>query len=327
MSGQPRGTTWKDFDAHNETQNVSPIHELCATLMATVRSFGADKFFLGEVYAPLAQIVAYYGTPKQPQFSMPFNFFLVMNASDYVPSKMAEAVEAYAAAVPTWGWTNYVMSNHDNSRIATKVGSRYAALANLLLLTLRGTPTLYYGQELGMQDVPIPLNQTKDPWARRVGLSYGRDPERTPMQWSCEPHAGFCSHCDPWLPLSNDFCSAGINVETQSAEPSSMLRVLKATIASRRRSPSLLHGEQHIFQAHDGTGLLAYRRSAVGSPTAVVAMNWGDTSIDADLTHGFAGTGHVSLSTVAGEYTRLRAVDMRVVPLAPGEGLLLFSEP
>ena len=148
LSRNEPGGSWKDFAAHKETQNVPPVHDLCATLMETVLSFGADKFFLGEAYAPLQEIVAYYGTPPAPQFSMPFNFFLVMNASDYIPSKMAEAVEAYAAAVPSWGWTNYVMSNHDNPRISTKVGAANTALPNLMLLTLRGTPTLYYGQEL-----------------------------------------------------------------------------------------------------------------------------------------------------------------------------------
>ena len=83
--------------------------------------------------------------------------------------------------------------------------------------------------------------------------------------------------------------------------------------------------EQHIFYADDATGLLAYRRSAVGSPHAVVAMNWGVARVVANLTHGFAGSGRAVLSTAEGEYVRPRIVEMEAVPLEPGEGLLLFA--
>ena len=316
---------WNSFGAHNYTQNVPPIHSLCAQLMAKVLSYGHDKFFLGEVYAPINEIVAYYGTREAPEFSMPFNFFLLMDANAYVPSNIAAAIETYTAAVPAWGWTNYVMSNHDNPRIATKVGAARASLANLLLLTLRGTPTLYYGQELGMQDVPIPPNEIKDPWAIRMGQAFGRDPERTPMQWTCAPNAGYCASCTPWLPVAADFCSGGMNVEAQLEVNSSALRVLTATIAERRRSRSLLEGAQSIFVASDETGVLAFKRSAPGSATAVVAMNWGTTPVMANLSKGFRGTGYAAVSTVSGAFAPRHAFDMGATPLAVGEGLLLFS--
>lgn len=298
----------------------------CAVPLAKDDAVLIDRWW--QVYAPLADIIAYYGSPSEPQFSMPFNFGLLMDAADYVPSRIASAIEMYQAAVPSWGWSNYVLSNHDNPRIATKVGRSRAALANLMLLTLRGTPTIYYGQELGMTDVQIPLNATRDPWARQMGLSYGRDPERTPMQWTCEANAGFCPavNCTPWLPVAPNFCTAGVNVQAELTEAGSTLRVLMATIAARRRSHALLDGSQRLLLSNNATGLLAFTREAIGSPTAVVVLNWGTEATTADLAQGFAGSGYATLSTIDGEYAPRRVVQMAAVSIAPGEGLLLFSE-
>src|SRR5205807_9228292 len=110
-------------------------------------------------------------------------------------------VRRYEAALPADGWPNWVLGNHDRSRIATRVGEAQARVAAMLLLTLRGTPILYYGDEIGMRDVPVPEHLVRDPYARRVpGLGVGRDPERSPMQWSPAPHGGFCpAGAVPWL--------------------------------------------------------------------------------------------------------------------------------
>src|SRR6202011_6007419 len=90
--------------------------------------------------------------------------------------------------------------NHDRSRLASRIGSAQARVAAMLLLTLRGTPTIYQGEEIGMTDVPIPQDQVRDPWEKNVpGLGLGRDPVRTPMLWSGELHGGFTTG-KPWLP-------------------------------------------------------------------------------------------------------------------------------
>jgi alpha-glucosidase len=126
----------------------------------------------------------------------------------------------------------------------------------MLLLTLRGTPTLYYGDELGMEDVPVPHERVQDPWEKRVpGLGLGRDPERTPMQWSAAPHAGFTSGM-PWLPVAENF--ARVNVATERAERTSMLSLYRALIALRRKEPALGIGS---YEPVNGTGpVLAYLR-------------------------------------------------------------------
>lgn len=134
-------------------------------------------------------------------------------------------------------------------------------MAALLLLTLRGTPTLYYGDELGMCDVPIPAAAAQDPWDGR------RDPVRTPMRWDDGPNAGFCPPgAAPWLPLGDD--AARVNVAAQRADPHSLLALYRRLLALRRGRPDLALGGYEPVAAADG--LLAYRRDGL-----LVALNLG----------------------------------------------------
>ena len=119
-------------------------------------------------------------------------------------------IDRYETALPAGGWPNWVLGNHDRPRIATRVGSAQARVAALLLLTLRGTPTLYYGDEFGMHNVAIPPDRVQDPLEKNVpGKGLGRDPCRTPMQWDDSAHAGFTTG-EPWLPLAPDHASHNV---------------------------------------------------------------------------------------------------------------------
>jgi alpha-glucosidase len=116
-----------------------------------------------------------------------------------------------------------VLGNHDRPRIASRVGREQARLAAMLLLTLRGTPTIYYGDEIGMLQVPIAPAQVQDPFEKRIsGIGVGRDGCRTPMQWDATSNAGFFLAA-PWLPVADDFRRE--NVENQRRDPTSMLIV------------------------------------------------------------------------------------------------------
>ena len=118
-------------------------------------------------------------------------------------------IDQYESALPSGAWPNWVLGNHDRSRVGSRVGPAQARLAAMLLLTLRGTPTLYNGDEIGMQDVSIPPDAVRDPFERNVpGRGFGRDPERTPMQWDAGPHAGFSAET-PWLPIADDYRTVG----------------------------------------------------------------------------------------------------------------------
>jgi alpha-glucosidase len=173
-----------------------------------------DRVLIGEIYLPVERLVAYYGAELEGAH-LPFNFQLIKAA--WNAPTLGGLIREYETALPSGGWPNWVLGNHDQRRIATRVGPAQARVGAMLLLTLRGTPTIYYGDEIGMADVPIAVKDLRDPWAlNEPGLGVGRDPQRTPMQWSAGPQAGF-STARPWLPLAKDFQS--MNVETLRGPP------------------------------------------------------------------------------------------------------------
>ena len=244
---------------HPETQDA------IAKMRLAVEEYGGDKLLIGEAYLPIDRLMAYYGADLRG-FHLPFNFHLL--STPWTPTAIATLVEAYEAKLPPGGWPNWVLGNHDRPRLATRVGHDQARVAAMLLLTLRGTPTIYQGDEIGMSDVPIPTSRVQDPWEKNVpGLGLGRDPERTPMQWSGARHAGFSS-VDPWLPISADFLA--INVETQSSEANSVLSLYRALLALRRSEPALNAGAYLPAFATDQ--VLAYERQ-LGARKLLITLN------------------------------------------------------
>jgi alpha-glucosidase len=139
----------------------------------------------------------------------------------------------------------------------------------MLLLTLRGTPTLYYGDELGMTDVAVPLNAVQDPWEKNEpGLGLGRDPQRTPMQWDTSVYAGFTEHA-PWLPVGADY--GKYNVASEKVDPTSMLALYRSLIALRRQTPALRGGAYRNVPL--GEKILGYERYD-GDQRLLIALNF-----------------------------------------------------
>jgi alpha-glucosidase len=218
------------------TTDLPDVHDVIAEMRRVVDEF-SDRVLIGEIYLPIERLVAYYGHDLAG-VHLPFNFTL-LNA----PWK-ARAVEClideYERALPPRGWPNWVLGNHDRPRIASRVGLDQARVAAMLLLTLRGTPTIYYGEEIGMQQVPIASEQIQDPLEKNVpGQGLGRDGARTPMQWDGRHNAGF-SKGQPWLPLAE--ASAADNVEDQTKDGTSILNLYRRLIALRRATPALTVG-------------------------------------------------------------------------------------
>ena len=138
---------------------------------------------------------------------------------------IAHIIAEYEAALPAGAWPNWVLGNHDNHRIASRIGTAQARVAAMLLLTLRGTPTIYYGEEIGMEDVAISAAEVQDPYEKRQpGIGVGRDPERTPMQWDGGPGAGFTTG-KPWLRLADDHATR--NVAAQATDATSVLALYR----------------------------------------------------------------------------------------------------
>jgi alpha-glucosidase len=171
------------------------------------------------------------------------------------------------------------------------VGGEQARVAAMLLLTLRGTPTLYYGDEIGMRQVAIAPDRVRDPFEKNVpGLGLGRDGCRTPMQWNATAYAGF-STAPPWLPVADDFPHE--NVVNLEADPRSILSLYKALIALRRKLPQLVSGD-YVPLAAQGD-LLLYRRQSGGRPV-VIALNLGAEPVSLELESGGLD-GEILLST------------------------------
>ncbi|MGD9002537.1 MAG: alpha-amylase family glycosyl hydrolase, partial [Anaerolineae bacterium] len=174
------------------------------------------------------------------ELHMPFNFALLNVA--WGAGEVREVVDSLEVALPEGAWPNYVLGNHDESRLASRYGRDEARVAAMLLLTLRGTPTLYYGDEIGMTDVPVPPDRRQDPWRIEGSMEMGRDPSRTPMQWSAALDGGFSppGTSEPWLPLADDFET--VNVEQQLAEPRSVLNLYRRLLSYRKATPALQRG-------------------------------------------------------------------------------------
>ena len=159
----------------------------------------------------------------------------------------------------------------------------------MLLLTLRGTPTLYYGDELGMTNVPIPFDQVQDAWEKNVpGFGVGRDPARTPMPWNGSPHAGFTTAV-PWLPLSPD--AASINVATQRGNPASILNFYRRLLLLRRSEPALTLG---AYRPGPGTNQVMLYVREWEMRRLVVVLNF---SSDSQTVTTMKAHGHILLST------------------------------
>jgi len=221
------------------------VHDAIAAMRVIAEDYPGDRVLIGEASLPFEQLMAYYGK-HAPGFHLPFNFQLIKAPWD--PAVIAGLIEEYERLLEPGNWPNWVLGNHDRARVASRIGKAQARVAAMLLLTLRGTPTIYQGEEIGMTDVPIPSDRVQDPWEKNVpGLGLGRDPQRTPMQWDASPNAGFTDGT-PWLPLAAD--AASVNVAVQREDPTSMLSLYKALIRLRRDEPALSIGAHLAARTH-----------------------------------------------------------------------------
>lgn len=248
------------------TSDRPETQDIVAEMRGVLNDY-ADRVLIGEIYLPIERLVAYYGHDLKGAH-LPFNFQLIQTAWN-APS-IARLIQEYEAALPRGAWPNWVLGNHDKSRLASRIGEAQARVAAMLLLTLRGTPTIYYGEEIGMENVPIAPEQVQDPFEKNdPGLSLGRDPERTPMPWDRSEFAGFTTGL-PWLPLGANHAS--VNVAALREAPGSILNLYERLIALRRRSPALASGRIQCVQVQGS--VLKYERCQ-GEERLSVTLNLG----------------------------------------------------
>lgn len=266
--------TERDKVIQRHSTDQAEAHVIAADMRALADGYG-DRVLIGEIFLPNAAHARWFGTPDRPEVHLPFNFQLVENPWDAAVLK--RTITDYLVSLPSWGWPNWVFGSHDAPRIAARIGEAQARVAAMLLLTIKGTPTLYQGDEIGIGHVPIPADRIRDPQHfRQPTLDIGRDRSRTPMPWDASPFAGF-STVEPWLPLNPDWPTR--NVAAQAEAPQSMLSLYRRLLALRRATPALAVGEMEMLDAP--AGCLVWRRAHAGD-TRTILLNLTDAAVALD---------------------------------------------
>jgi alpha-glucosidase len=288
------------------------VHPVLRELHAAVAAYGPGKLLLGEVgVADPGRWAAYYGRGDEIDLPLNFRFW----SCPWSAAAFADAVAATEAVMPPGAWPVYALGNHDLPRLASRYGGdghgqARARLAAMLLLTLRGTPLIYYGDEIAMTDVPVPAALARDP--------DGRDPARTPMQWAPGPGAGFCPpDAGPWLPA--DANADQVNVAVQVRDGGSTLTWYRRLLALRRAEPALALGSYTLLHCDDD--VLAYERRH-GHRRVTVALNFSGRPRTLRLP-GAAGA-RVLLATGPGHRSRPAGP---AISLAGHEGVALGASP
>ena len=264
-------------------------HPMIASLRRVADSWPHPprRMLVGEVVLPTSgHTLAYYGTHDEPELNLVFNFH---------PMRAPWSADAWRRAVqevedmlgpPGW-WPTWVLSNHDNPRHRTRYGTEgRARAAAVLLLTLRGPPFLYAGEELGLEDADVPPDRVVDPG--------GRDGCRAPIPWDPGPAHGWEGGPDAWLPWPPG-AAEGMNVAEQMSDPSSFLHLYRQLLAARRDSPALHHGSFGWLESPADT--LAYARES-GGDVRVVVINFADRPVVVKPAAGWpGGPSELELST------------------------------
>ncbi|HEV8490444.1 MAG TPA: alpha-amylase family glycosyl hydrolase [Candidatus Limnocylindrales bacterium] len=290
------------------------LHALLRTWRKLLDEYG-DRMAVGEcVVLDPDRFVKFYGE-QADELHLAFNFMFLR--APWSAEAFRERVETFEELLPAEAWPDYTLSNHDNSRAVSRyaprgdleAGRQRARLAAMMLLTLRGTPFVYYGEEIGMADGPVPRDRIVD--------VAGRDPARTPMQWNGTPGGGFSAgEGEPWLPVNPE--TAVVNVEAQRRDPESMFELYRRLIAERRSSPALRRGSYRTVASPKS--VFAYLREVDGEGDGerrLVALNFAARPARVSVP-GRAGL--LRLSTDPG---RAAGPVRDVVELGPDEGILV----
>ncbi len=268
---------------------------------------------IGELWFDLSRWVKYYGEDGD-ELHLPINFRLAHQEWD--ADAMRETVEAVYDVMPDEVWHHFVLTSHDFPRTASRFGGQGPArVAGMMLMTLQGTPTLYYGDELGFENGEIPPEKIQDPQGINLGPERTRDVARTPMQWTTATYAGFCpAEVEPWLPVSADYVSR--NVQAQSEAPFSILNLYRALLRHRNQTPALQGGAYRSVDV-EAENCWVYLRET-DEERRLIALNF--SAEPRTVIVPGEGTGHVVLST---HMDRDEDVSLSALKLRPYEGVLV----
>jgi alpha-glucosidase len=285
------------------------VHEILRRFRRTLDAYD-DRMAVGEVWLlDLVRLARYYGS-GQDEFHLAHNFVFLLQP--WKAEAFRSVVDEFTRLLPADAWPAWMLGDHDIPRIASRYdeggnGQARARVAAMMLLTLRGTPFVYMGDEIGMTDGEISPDRVVD--------VDGRDPERTPVQWDGSAGAGFTTG-EPWLPIGAGATHA--NVAAQRDDPDSTFGLYRRLIWYRKGSDALRGGEyRSLPDAPDGC--YAYLRTA-GEERLLVALNFGGQQVEYQV-QGH-DRGRLELATDAGRTTGTQ-IGLRPLRLRPVEGVVV----
>jgi alpha-glucosidase len=203
------------------------------------------KLLCGEVQGKTDRIGHFYDNDKR-RLHLPLNFALLDTEWDAIA--LQATIDAYFNAIPHGGWPDFVIGGHDKRRVASKLGQPQARILAMLLMTIRGTPFLFAGDEIGSEQVKVPAEKVRDPFEKLVkGFDLNRDPERAPLRWDETELGGFTTG-EPWLPLCED---KSRNIETKRRDTRSLLHLYRELIKLRSKEACLMRGEYRPRRSHN----------------------------------------------------------------------------
>ena len=280
------------------------VHDIVRGFRRVADSYDR-RILVGETWPREQERLADYLRPDELQLAFNFRFLLAR----YDARRFRAAIDLTEKSFGPGAWPTWTLSNHDFSRHISRFGrdgdgEARARVAAVMLFALRGTPFIYYGEEIGMRDATIPADRKRDP--------VGRDGCRSPMQWSDAPNGEFSTSATTWLPCG-DF--KAVNVARQMNDPHSMLSLYRRLIQLRKSTPALVEGSYRVFDAAPEDCLVFHR----DTPTRrlIVALNFTAEPREIALP---AGT--ILLSTVS------RGVNLTRSPLmlAPNEATIVMLD-
>jgi alpha-glucosidase len=257
------------------SMNQPGVHDVIKRWRQVSDSFDPPRILVGETFLfDLVEVAKYYG--RGDELHMAFNFPFIFAPFEAKP--LRDVVELTESLLEPLAWPVWTGSNHDVLRFPTRWcrgNDRKTRLALMMLMTLRGTPFLYYGDEIGLPNTPLFVADIKDPVGKRSWTSNrGRDPARTPMHWNGETGAGFTSgNTTPWLP----FGDRSRNVAVQKNDPGSILALTRALISLRKSSSDLTTGRYESIASPEGVWI--FRRGE----STIVALNLSERTVTLDV--------------------------------------------
>ncbi|CAH0726163.1 unnamed protein product, partial [Brenthis ino] len=286
---------------------------------------GLTRVMMTEVYATIQNVVKYFGEGDRNGAQMPFNFDLITDVdASSSAADIKRAVDKFLTYKPLDKDANWVVGNHDNSRMATRYGPSLVDGINMVVLLLPGVGVTYMGEELGMVDGYVSWEDTVDLSGCNTNdpvnyVTASRDPERTPFQWNSEKNAGFSTADKTWLPVAEGYET--LNVEVQRAANRSHLKVYQA-LADLRQDNVFRYGRYDSLAINED--VFVFRRWYNGE-TYLVLINMRDVEYVVDLTYfeNVSGKARVVVRSIQSPKDEGEAFEVSELPVAGYEGVVL----